>query len=123
MKSFSVLTPCDYSTPQPAPVVRGGPASVSGISPLVTPNSEFYRIDTALSVPRIDSERWRLRITGMVDRPAEFTFEELLSMSLREEAVTLACVSNKVGGDLVGNAYWRGVPLPTLLREAGIQAD
>ena len=115
--------PTPDSTPQPAPVVRGGPASVSGISPLVTPNSEFYRIDTALSVPRIDSERWRLRITGMVDRPAEFTFEELLSMSLREEAVTLACVSNKVGGDLVGNAYWRGVPLPTLLREAGIQAD
>ena len=115
------LTP--EPAPQPAAVVRGGPASVSGISPLITPNSDFYRIDTALSVPRIDNTRWRLRITGMVDRPAEFTFEELLSMSLREEAVTLACVSNKVGGDLVGNAYWRGIPLPTLLREAGVQAD
>ena len=59
----------------------------------------------------------------MVERPVEFTFDELLAMSLREEAVTLACVSNKVGEDLVGNAYWRGVPLPTLLREAGVQAD
>ena len=93
-----------------------------GISPLVTPNSKFYRIDTALSVPRIDSTRWRLQLTGMVDRPAEFTFDELLAMSLREESVTLACVSNRVGQGLVGNAYWLGVPLPTLLREAGVQA-
>ena len=110
-------------TPQPSPVVRGGPASVPGISPLVTPNSEFYRIDTALSVPRIDSAQWRLRITGMVERPAEFTFDELLAMSLREEVSTLACVSNEVGGELVGNAYWLGVPLPALLRGAGVQAD
>ena len=109
-------------TPEPAPVVRAGPATVPGISPLVTPNSKFYRIDTALSVPRIDSTRWRLQLTGMVDRPAEFTFDELLAMSLREESVTLACVSNKVGQGLVGNAYWLGVPLPTLLREAGVQA-
>ena len=110
-------------TPQPSPVVRGGPASVPGISPLVTPNSEFYRIDTALSVPRIDSAQWRLRITGMVERPAEFTFDELLAMSLREEVSTLACVSNEVGGELVGTAYWLGVPLPALLRGAGVQAD
>ena len=115
--------PTPESTPQSTPVVRAGPASVPGISPLVTPNSEFYRIDTALSVPRIDSAQWRLQITGMVERPVEFTFDELLAMSLREEAVTLACVSNKVGEDLVGNAYWLGVPLPTLLREAGVQAD
>ena len=105
-----------------ATVVRAGPATVPGISPLVTPNSKFYRIDTALSVPRIDSTRWRLQLTGMVDRPAEFTFDELLAMSLREESVTLACVSNRVGQGLVGNAYWLGVPLPTLLREAGVQA-
>lgn len=114
--------PTPEPTPEPAPVVLGGPATVPGISPLVTPNGEFYRIDTALSVPRVDSAAWRLRITGMVDRPAEFTFDDLLAMSLREESVTLACVSNRVGGNLVGNAYWLGVPLPTLLREAGVQA-
>ena len=115
--------PTPEPTPEPAPVVRAGPATVPGISPLVTPNSKFYRIDTALSVPRIDSTRWRLQLTGMVDRPAEFTFDELLTMSLREESVTLACVSNRVGQGLVGNAYWLGVPLPTLLREAGVQAS
>ena len=114
--------PTPEPTPEPAPVVRAGPATVPGISPLVTPNNKFYRIDTALSVPRIDSTRWRLQLTGMVDRPAEFTFDELLAMSLREESVTLACVSNRVGQGLVGNAYWLGVPLPTLLREAGVQA-
>ena len=114
--------PTPEPTPEPAPVVRAGPATVPGISPLVTPNSKFYRIDTALSVPRIDSTRWRLQLTGMVDRPAEFTLDELLAMSLREESVTLACVSNRVGQGLVGNAYWLGVPLPTLLREAGVQA-
>ncbi len=110
-------------TPEPSLAVQGGPASVPGISPLVTPNSEFYRIDTRLSVPRIDSARWRLRISGMVERPAEFTFDELLAMDLREEAVTLACVSNEVGGELVGTAYWLGVPLPALLRGAGVQAE
>ena len=59
----------------------------------------------------------------MVERPAEFTFDELLAMSLREEVSTLACVSNEVGGELVGTAYWLGVPLPALLRGAGVQAD
>ena len=116
-------TPVPAEPSTPTPVVHSGPASVPGISPLVTPNSEFYRIDTALSVPRIDSAQWRLRITGMVERPAEFTFDELLAMSLREEAITLACVSNEVGGELVGTAYWLGVPLPALLRGAGVQAD
>ncbi len=115
--------PSQTPTPEPSPVVQGGPASVPGISPLVTPNSEFYRIDTALSVPRIDSAQWRLRITGMVERPAEFTFDELLAMDLREEVSTLACVSNEVGGELVGTAYWLGVPLPALLHGAGVQAD
>lgn len=114
--------PTPEATPEPTPVARPGPETVRGISPLVTPNDKFYRIDTALSVPRIDSSDWRLQIKGMVDSPAEFTFEELLGMSVQEESVTLACVSNKVGGRLVGNAYWLGVPLPTLLREAGVQA-
>ena len=119
----STPTPASAEPSTPTPVVHSGPASVPGISPLVTPNSEFYRIDTALSVPRIDSAQWRLRITGMVERPAEFTFDELLAMSLREEVSTLACVSNEVGGELVGTAYWLGVPLPALLRGAGVQAD
>ena len=101
---------------------RPGPETVRGISPLVTPNDKFYRIDTELSVPRIDIEDWRLTIKGMVDNEMEFSFADLLDMGVVEESVTLACVSNRVGGRLVGNAYWLGVPLPDLLEEAGVQS-
>ncbi|MEX2446544.1 MAG: molybdopterin-dependent oxidoreductase [Dehalococcoidia bacterium] len=94
---------------------------VEGISPLITPNAEFYRIDTAFVVPRVDTESWRLRVTGMIDQPYEMMFDELLAMPAVEESITLACVSNEVGGDLVGNAIWRGVPLPDLLERAGVQ--
>ena len=108
------------ATPTPA----AAPAStfeIDGLAPLITPNSEFYRIDTALVVPRVDTETWRLRVTGMVDTPLELSFAELLAMPAREETVTLACVSNEVGGDLVGNAVWLGIPLADLLAKAGIQ--
>ena len=94
---------------------------VDGASSLITPNDDFYRIDTALVVPRVAVEPWRLRITGMVDRPYELTFGELLSMASVEQSLTLACVSNEVGGDLVGNAVWLGVPLPEILERAGVQ--
>lgn len=95
---------------------------IPGLSALVTSNADFYRIDTALSVPRVDATTWKLRITGMVDRPYELTFAELLAMPQIEETITLACVSNGVGGDLVGNAVWRGVRLSDLLARAGVQA-
>ena len=94
---------------------------VDGLSTLITPNDEFYRIDTALVLPRVDTETWRLRVTGMVDEPLELTLSELLAMPAREETVTLACVSNEVGGDLVGNAVWLGIPLAELLAKAGVQ--
>ncbi len=94
---------------------------VDGLSTLITPNHEFYRIDTALVLPRVNTETWRLRVTGMVDEPLELTLSELLSMPAREETVTLACVSNEVGGDLVGNAVWLGIPLADLLAKAGVQ--
>ncbi|MEX2229125.1 MAG: molybdopterin-dependent oxidoreductase, partial [Dehalococcoidia bacterium] len=95
---------------------------VEGLSPLVTPNEDFYRIDTALVVPRVDASTWRLHFTGMVDRPFDIGYDELLAMTVIEQSVTLTCVSNEVGGDLVGNAYWRGVPLAALLERAGVQA-
>ena len=93
---------------------------VDGISELITPNDDFYRIDTAFVVPRVDVTSWRLVVKGMVAQPFELTFEELLAMPAIEEPVTLACVSNAVGGDLVGNAIWRGVPLAHILERAGI---
>ncbi len=94
---------------------------VAGITPFLTTNQDFYRIDIALLVPQIDPDSWRLRISGMVDRPIELTFDELLARPLVEETLTLACVSNEVGGSLIGNAVWLGLPLADLLEEAGVQ--
>ncbi|MCB0995374.1 MAG: molybdopterin-dependent oxidoreductase, partial [Acidimicrobiales bacterium] len=98
-------------------------ADVDGISPIITPNDDFYRIDTALSVPQVDPATWKLRITGLVDRELEFSFDDLLEMDMVERNITLSCVSNDVGGHLVGNARWRGVPLATLLEQAGVSPD
>lgn len=96
--------------------------ALSGLSSLITPNDEFYRIDTALTVPVVDLSAWTLRVTGMVDRPIELTYDELLELPLVERYVTLSCVSNRVGGDLVGHARWLGVPLNDILTRARVQA-
>ncbi|MXW96802.1 MAG: molybdopterin-dependent oxidoreductase [Acidimicrobiaceae bacterium] len=96
---------------------------VAGVSSYVTPNDSFYRIDTAFGrVPQIDPANWRLRIGGMVDNPYELTFDEIQAMELSDHVITLSCVSNRVGGNLVGNAVWTGVPLSVLLDRAGVQA-
>lgn len=96
-------------------------ASVDGVSPLITPNSDFYRIDTALSVPTVDLDNWTLSFGGMVDRPYSLTYDQLLSLPMVERHITIACVSNPIGGGLIGTAKWLGVPLATLLSEAGPQ--
>ncbi|WP_322410762.1 molybdopterin-dependent oxidoreductase [Microbacterium invictum] len=100
----------------------GASFDIPGLTPLITPNDDFYRVDTALTVPSVDPTTWRLRIDGMVDTPVELTFDDLVGMGLDEYAVTLTCVSNEVGGGLVGNAVWLGVPLRDVLRMAGPQA-
>ncbi|HYF45036.1 MAG TPA: sulfite oxidase [Acidimicrobiales bacterium] len=92
-----------------------------GLTPYLVPNEDFYRIDTALTVPQISPEDWTLRITGMVDEELELTFDDLLGRDQVEEIITLSCVSNEIGGDLVGNARWQGVLLADLLEEAGVQ--
>ena len=95
---------------------------VAGISSYVTPNDGFYRIDTAFGrVPQVDPGDWKLRFTGMVDNPYEITFDEIQAMDLSDHVITLSCVSNEVGGNLVGNAVWTGVPLSVLLDRAGVQ--
>jgi DMSO/TMAO reductase YedYZ molybdopterin-dependent catalytic subunit len=95
--------------------------NLAGVAPIVVGNATFYRIDTALVVPSIDPDEWTLRITGMVDREVEFSYRDLNEMDLVERYVTLSCVSNEVGDNLVGNALWTGIPLPKLLDEAGVQ--
>ncbi len=106
--------PVTPGTPPP-----GAALDVAGVTTWRTPTAEFYRIDTALSVPAIDVSTWRLRVHGMVERELELSFDDLLSRRLTEAWVTLACVSNPVGGDLVGNAWWSGVRLADVLAEAG----
>ncbi len=94
--------------------------AADGISPLVTPNDSFYRIDTAYRVPQVQVQDWTLTIKGMVDNELTFTFEDLAAMAELDEHVTLSCVSNEVGGKLVGTARWTGVSLPALLDLAGV---
>ena len=92
-----------------------------GLTPLVVPNADFYKIDTALLVPRVDPATWKLDVTGMVAHPLTFTYDELLAMPLYEQYVTIACVSNLVGDHLVGNALWTGVRLKDVLEAVGVQ--
>ncbi|BBH67764.1 oxidoreductase [Actinoplanes sp. OR16] len=87
-----------------------------------TPNAGFYRVDTALTVPRIDPSAWRLKIHGMVDREIELSLADLLRRPLIERDITLNCVSNEVGGPYIGTARWLGVPLAALLKEAGVRS-
>jgi DMSO/TMAO reductase YedYZ molybdopterin-dependent catalytic subunit len=100
------------------PVPQGASLKIPGITPYVTPNADFYRIDTALSVPQIDPSTWKLEITGLVEKPVTISYDQLLAKPLIEHLATLSCVSNDVGGDLIGNALWLGYPLRTLLAEA-----
>jgi len=92
---------------------------VQGLSPVVVPAEEFYRIDTALAIPRINPGDWSIRVHGRVDQELTITYDYLTSADLMERYVTLSCVSNKVGGNLVGNALWTGISLAGVLQEAG----
>jgi len=104
----------------PLPPLPEDPAlSIRGLSTLVTPNNEFYQIDTAINAPIIDVESWALTITGMVKKPITLTYADLLKRPLFELDDTMSCVSNPVGGPLVGNARWLGCRLDDLIREAG----
>ncbi|VXB63667.1 putative Sulfite oxidase [Microbacterium sp. 8M] len=106
-----------------APIPAGAALKVDGLSPLITPNADFYRIDTALVVPQVDPTRWRLRIHGLVAHEVTLTWDELLALPLVEAPATLSCVSNEVGGDLIGNAMWLGYPIRELLAKARPAAD
>ena len=113
-----------FVLPAPAtgadPIPEGAQVELAGMPPFVTPNADFYRIDTALAVPRVDPTRWELRVHGLVERELTLSFAELLAEPMLEKHLTLTCVSNAVGGDLVGNATWLGVPVRTLLERAGV---
>ncbi|WP_307814278.1 molybdopterin-dependent oxidoreductase [Nocardioides baculatus] len=98
---------------------------LAGIAPWQTPNEDFYLIDTTLAKPTIEPKDWSLRIHGLVDRELVISYSDLVSRELTESWITLNCVSNEVGGGLVGNARWSGVRLADLLADLGVsdQAD
>jgi len=102
-------------------LAEGAMLDVPGITPFLTANKDFYRVDTALSVPDVPIDGYTLRLHGMVDRELELTYQDLLERRLVERRITLTCVSNPVGGRYVGNATWLGVPVRDLLEEAGVK--
>jgi DMSO/TMAO reductase YedYZ molybdopterin-dependent catalytic subunit len=123
--------PSDTATPVVTVPAGGAPEvagagettdfGIDGVTPWVVPNADFYRIDTALSVPQVPKDSWSLHIHGMVDREITLTFADLLRRPMIERYVTLSCVSNEVGGDLVGNALFQGARFKDVLDEAGVQ--
>ena len=92
--------------------------AIEGISPYITSNDDFYRIDTALRVPTIEPADWSLTVDGLVENPYELSYKEILEMELVKKDVTLTCVSNEIGGPLVGNAVWAGVPLSEIISKS-----
>jgi DMSO/TMAO reductase YedYZ molybdopterin-dependent catalytic subunit len=122
--SRSAPSPAD-PIPAPAEMVPPLPAeadlaaSVPNLTPIVMPNESFYRIDTALLTPSLDTATWKLRIHGLVEREITLDWQQLISLPMFEQYVTIACVSNEVGGRLVGNAKWTGVRLREVLALAG----
>ena len=107
---------------QPAqPIPAGADFASSGTPSFITPNADFYRIDTALSVPQVGVDDWTLRVHGMVDRELVLSFGEMLRRRRVERTITLCCVSNEVGGNLISNATFVGVPIRDVLLEAGVR--
>ncbi|GAA1975050.1 molybdopterin-dependent oxidoreductase [Microbacterium pumilum] len=118
-QTLKLPTPAVAAPPIPA----GAELDLPGLASVVTPNESFYRIDTALIVPQLNPAEWSLRIHGLVENEVEITWDELLALPLEESVTTLTCVSNEVGGDLVGNAVWLGYPIRELLARAKPTSD
>ncbi|HYJ54790.1 MAG TPA: molybdopterin-dependent oxidoreductase, partial [Mycobacterium sp.] len=116
-----------FALPRVDEAAASVPASVQpkgvALPSFITSNADFYRIDTALSVPQLSRTDWQLRIHGMVDREVTYRFEDLDRFEVVEDVVTLTCVSNPVGGELISNATWIGYRVRDLLAEAGVQSD
>ncbi|WP_236796128.1 molybdopterin-dependent oxidoreductase [Amycolatopsis sp. GM8] len=105
---------------EPAPQPPAGHEfPVAGLTPYRTSTKDFYRVDTDLVLPQVSPDEWTLRVHGMVDHELRLSFADILRRPLVERDLTLSCVSNEIGGPYVGNARWTGIPLASLLREAG----
>ncbi len=105
-----------------APVAQGVELDVKGITPYLTSNKDFYRVDVALQVPQLDANTWRLKVHGSVENELDLSYSDILDMPLEEKRITLTCVSNQVGEHYVGNAVWLGVPTRKILEMAGVKS-
>jgi len=125
-QSSAVASRLSTLLPAPAEALPALPAGVQApvpnMTPFVTPSADFYRIDTAVITPQVEAKDWSLTFDGMVRRPYTITYADLLEMPMVERDVTIMCVSNPIGGDLIGNARWLGTPLMPLLERAGIES-
>ncbi|WP_239657082.1 molybdopterin-dependent oxidoreductase [Mycobacterium riyadhense] len=117
--SFTLPRPLTSAPPIPADVQPNGVALPS----FITASADFYRVDTALSVPQLSHRDWRLRIHGMVDHEASYSFDDLDHFEVIETVTTLTCVSNPVGGNLISTGIWTGYRVADLLAAAGVHAD
>lgn len=99
------------------------PSEISQDVSFITPNGDFYRIDTALSFPNVNLENWKLRIHGLVDQEITLSYADIAAMPQVEKVITICCVSNEVGGPYIGNAVWQGVYLKDLLMQAGVKPE
>ena len=114
------VPPASVTVPGVGPDADLSP-NIPGLTPIVVPNDRFYRIDTSLLTPSVDTASWSLRVHGLVDRETTLTWDQLIALPVFEQYVTISCVSNEVGGKLVGNAKWTGVRLREVLDIAGVQ--
>jgi DMSO/TMAO reductase YedYZ molybdopterin-dependent catalytic subunit len=118
-----------FATALPDPVIRVLPPEpdqsleIADLTPIIVEDGDFYRIDTALLVPIVDPVGWRLKVTGLVETELALELDDLFELPQHERYVTIACVSNGVGGDLVGNARWQGVRLTEILSMAGVRRE
>ena len=102
-----------------AALARGVP----GLSTEITPNDKFYTVSkNVFRDPSVDPSAWRLQISGLVDRPMTLSYDDVRALSASSQYFTLVCISNEVGGELIGSAQWRGVQLGYLLRQAGVKS-
>jgi DMSO/TMAO reductase YedYZ molybdopterin-dependent catalytic subunit len=119
----AALGPATASPTRAAAVANAAPYDLGGLSPEVTPTEDFYTVSKNFIDPAVAGSSWRLKIDGLVDRPMELTLDQLRELPSSEGSYTLMCISNEVGGDLWGNAHWKGVKLRSLLEIAGVRTD
>ena len=122
MRPSSVDTSGPAASP-PEPTLEARLEPVPGTRPEITSNENFYRIDINLRPPSVDGGEWRLSVTGLVDNPREFTLEEIRALPSVSQYITLSCISNQIGGDLISTSRWTGVRLMDFLDQVGLQAD